>query len=97
LTDLLKATELPPTFDPVTVEAGLYEWWDKQGYFQPSNDPDAEPFVIIMPPPNVTGELHVGHALFVGLQDLMIRWNRGAMGRRKAAGHRGFDAPRPRT
>ncbi|MCA9860449.1 MAG: valine--tRNA ligase, partial [Thermomicrobiales bacterium] len=76
MTDLLKTTELPPTFDPVTVEAGLYDWWDKQGYFQPSDDPNAEPFVIIMPPPNVTGELHVGHALFVALQDLMIRWHR---------------------
>jgi len=76
LTDLLKATELPPTFDPATVESGLYEWWDRQGFFQPSDDPDAEPFVMIMPPPNVTGELHVGHALFVSLQDLMIRWRR---------------------
>lgn len=76
MTNLLQATDLPPTFDPVTVEAGLYDWWDKQGYFQPSVNPDAEPFVIIMPPPNVTGELHVGHALFVSLQDLMIRWHR---------------------
>jgi valyl-tRNA synthetase len=76
VTDLLKATELPSAFDPATVEAGMYEWWDRQGYFAPSDDPDAEPFVIIMPPPNVTGELHVGHALFVALQDLMIRWRR---------------------
>ncbi|MEZ4665531.1 MAG: valine--tRNA ligase [Thermomicrobiales bacterium] len=76
MTDILKATELPPTFDPAAVESGLYDWWDKQGFFQPSDDPEAEPFVIIMPPPNVTGELHVGHALFVSLQDLMIRWRR---------------------
>ncbi len=76
LTDLSKRTELPPAFDPATVEAGLYDWWDRQGYFQPNVDPVAEPFVVIMPPPNVTGELHVGHALFVALQDLMIRWHR---------------------
>ncbi|HET9660557.1 MAG TPA: valine--tRNA ligase [Thermomicrobiales bacterium] len=76
MTDLLKATELPPAFDPASVEAGLYNWWDSQGYFAPIDDPEAEPFVIIMPPPNVTGELHVGHALFVALQDLMIRWRR---------------------
>jgi valyl-tRNA synthetase len=76
VTELLKTIELPPAFDPATVEAGLYDWWDRQGYFAPSDDPTADPFVIIMPPPNVTGELHVGHALFVALQDLMIRWKR---------------------
>lgn len=76
LTDLSKRTELPPAFDPTIVEAGLYDWWDRQGYFQPNDDSTAETFVIIMPPPNVTGELHVGHALFVALQDLMIRWHR---------------------
>lgn len=76
MTDLLKATELPSTFDPTTVEAGLYDWWDRMGYFRPSDDPNAQSFVIIMPPPNVTGELHVGHALFVSLQDLMVRWHR---------------------
>ena len=74
--DRTKRTELPPAFDPITVEAGLYDWWDRQGYFAPSDDPHAETFVIIMPPPNVTGELHVGHALFVALQDLMVRWRR---------------------
>ncbi len=76
MTELLKATELPPTFDPVTVEAGSTTGGISRVTFQPNEDPDAEPFVIIMPPPNVTGELHVGHALFVGLQDLMIRWRR---------------------
>ncbi len=76
MTDLSKRTELSPTFDPAAVESGLYDWWDRQGFFAPSDDPSAEPFVIIMPPPNVTGELHVGHALFVALQDLMIRWHR---------------------
>jgi valyl-tRNA synthetase len=70
------ARELPPAFDPQSVEAGLYDTWDHAGYFAPSANADAQPFVIVMPPPNVTGELHVGHALFVALQDLMIRWHR---------------------
>lgn len=76
MTEISNRTELSPTFDPAAVETGLYDWWDRQGYFAPSDDPNAKPFVIIMPPPNVTGELHVGHALFVSLQDLMIRWHR---------------------
>ncbi len=67
---------LAPSFDPAEVEQGLYDWWDESGFFQPNEDPSAKPFVIVMPPPNVTGELHVGHALFVALQDLMIRWHR---------------------
>lgn len=71
-----EATALASAFDPNAVESGLYERWNRSGYFAPSANPDAEPFVIVMPPPNVTGELHVGHALFVALQDLMIRWRR---------------------
>jgi valyl-tRNA synthetase len=77
-TKIERATELPPVFEAAQVEANLYDWWDRSGYFQPSGDPGATPFVIIMPPPNVTGELHVGHALFVAVQDLMIRWRRMA-------------------
>src|SRR5699024_9984522 len=65
--------------DPQAVERGLYDWWDEQGYFAPANTDLTEgktPFVTIMPPPNVTGVLHVGHALFVALQDIMTRWHR---------------------
>ncbi|MGE3798172.1 MAG: valine--tRNA ligase, partial [Thermomicrobiales bacterium] len=54
----------------------MYQRWKSAGYFSPDVNPDGQPFVIVMPPPNVTGELHVGHALFVSLQDLMIRWRR---------------------
>lgn len=72
-------TELAKTYSPAEVESGLYDWWDNQGYFQP-NDSDLtegrKPFVIIMPPPNVTGVLHVGHVMFVALEDIMIRWHR---------------------
>jgi len=67
---------LPLAFDPAAVEEGMYDRWDAAGYFAPTDDLGAKPFVVIMPPPNVTGELHVGHALFVALQDLMIRWHR---------------------
>jgi valyl-tRNA synthetase len=69
-------TTLAKTYDPQAVEAGVYDRWDDAGYFQPRERPDREPFVVVMPPPNVTGELHVGHALFVGVEDIMIRWHR---------------------
>jgi valyl-tRNA synthetase len=51
-------------------------FWLKQGYFTPRIDPSKKPFVIIMPPPNVTGELHLGHALTATLEDIMVRWHR---------------------
>ena len=54
----------------------MYRFWMDGGYFTPEIDHSKEPFVIIMPPPNVTGELHMGHALFVALQDIMARWHR---------------------
>ena len=63
-------------YDPKAVEGDVYDLWMKGGYFTPEVDPDREPFVIIMPPPNVTGELHLGHALTTALEDLMVRWHR---------------------
>src|SRR5215217_3909415 len=71
-----KSSGLSPKFDPAAVEEGMYDVWDDAGYFQPRERRDRKPFVVIMPPPNVTGELHIGHALFVGIQDIMIRWHR---------------------
>jgi valyl-tRNA synthetase len=71
-----KAEALAPAFDPAEVERGLYDRWDEAGHFAPNDREDRKPFVVIMPPPNVTGELHIGHALFVALQDIMIRWHR---------------------
>ncbi len=68
--------ELTPTYQPRDVESRWYEWWESQGYFTPRIDYSQKPFVIIMPPPNVTGELHMGHALFVAVEDLLIRWRR---------------------
>ncbi|HET7010007.1 MAG TPA: valine--tRNA ligase [Anaerolineales bacterium] len=64
---------LPKTYDFRSVEQRLYAWWESQGYFRPRPDPAAQPFVISMPPPNVTGELHLGHAMFVAVEDLMTR------------------------
>jgi len=74
---------IPKTYDFKSTEERLYNWWEKQGYFKPHNQPQNEDFnpsiptyVIAIPPPNVTGELHLGHAMFVAIEDLMIRYNR---------------------
>ena len=64
------------SYEPGLVEARIYEYWVQGGYFTPDVDVSKEPFVVIMPPPNVTGELHMGHALTTALEDLMVRWQR---------------------
>ncbi|NLX11400.1 MAG: valine--tRNA ligase [Chloroflexi bacterium] len=69
-------TDMPKTFDYTAEEPRLYHWWEAHGWFKPEVHPDAEPFVISIPPPNVTGALHNGHAMFVSLEDLMIRYER---------------------
>lgn len=68
-------------YDPIAVESAWYQWWEKEGYFKPQFTEEGEvkpegKFVIVIPPPNVTGALHMGHALGNSLQDVMIRWNR---------------------
>ncbi|MER3468061.1 MAG: valine--tRNA ligase, partial [Thermoflexus sp.] len=68
--------ELPKTFNPQEIEEPIYRWWEERGFFTPRIDWSRKPFVIAMPPPNVTGELHMGHAMFVTLEDLMIRYHR---------------------
>ena len=74
---------LPKAYDFRETEERIYQWWEESGYFKPWNDPNepdfdpnVEPFVISIPPPNVTGELHLGHAMFVSMEDLMIRYHR---------------------
>jgi valyl-tRNA synthetase len=67
---------LEKTFDPKTVEPRLYAAWEESGAFAPTDDPNAEPFSIVIPPPNVTGSLHIGHALNNTLQDVLIRFQR---------------------
>lgn len=70
--------ELPPAYDPSSVEDRLYAQWEASGFFNPDNLPGerAKPFTVIMPPPNVTGTLHIGHAMFLTLEDIMIRFER---------------------
>jgi valyl-tRNA synthetase len=70
--------EMPPRYDAASVEPGIYRRWLESGAFTPAAEPvpGAEPFVIIMPPPNVTGALHNGHVVFVTLEDAMIRYHR---------------------
>ena len=68
--------EMPKAYEPGKVEQKWYKFWMEKGYFKPHIDPQKRPFVIIMPPPNVTGELHVGHALTATLEDIMTRWHR---------------------
>jgi len=75
--------ELPKAYDFKSTEDRIYTMWEKGGYFKPHNDPNkpdfdptVKPFVISIPPPNVTGELHLGHAMFVSVEDLMIRYHR---------------------
>ncbi|XP_044506522.1 valine--tRNA ligase, chloroplastic/mitochondrial 2 isoform X2 [Mangifera indica] len=66
---------LPKSFD-FTSEERIYNWWESQGYFKPNCEWGSDPFVISMPPPNVTGSLHMGHAMFVTLEDIMVRYHR---------------------
>ncbi|WP_188065285.1 valine--tRNA ligase [Sphingobium sp. KCTC 72723] len=68
-------TDLPKTFDPADIEARWYAHWEERGLFRPER-PDAQPYTIVNPPPNVTGSLHIGHALDNTLQDIMIRYER---------------------
>ena len=68
--------ELPKVYDPSTVEKRIYDMWQTGGYFKGVIDPDKKPFSIVMPPPNVTGQLHMGHALDSTLQDILTRYKR---------------------
>src|SRR5687767_12764751 len=67
---------LPPAYDPTHAESHWYPIWEKAGYFRPEIHADGEPYSIVIPPPNVTGSLHMGHALTNTLEDILIRWRR---------------------
>ncbi len=69
-------TTLPPVYDPAEVEEKRYRFWLDGEFFKAKRDPDREPFTIVIPPPNVTGSLHMGHALNNTVQDILIRWKR---------------------
>ncbi|GBF34898.1 valyl-tRNA synthetase [Desulfocucumis palustris] len=69
-------TDMPPAYDPGAVEEKWYGYWEENKFFHARVDPEKEPFCIVMPPPNVTGQLHMGHALDNTLQDILTRWRR---------------------
>ncbi len=68
--------ELAKTYDPGEVEDRIYRFWMEKGYFHAKRDPRKKPYTIVIPPPNITGQLHMGHALDETLQDILIRWRR---------------------
>ena len=68
--------EMPKTYDPSTVEDRIYKEWEENGYFHSEPNPDKPPYCIVIPPPNVTAQLHIGHALDNTLQDILIRYKR---------------------
>ena len=68
--------ELPKVYEPQQVENEIYEMWEKGGHFKPNKPKDAKTFTIVLPPPNVTGQLHMGHAMDATLQDTLIRFKR---------------------
>ncbi len=68
--------ELPKVYEPQQVENEIYKMWEENGHFKPNKPKDAKPFTIVMPPPNVTGQLHMGHAMDATLQDTLIRFKR---------------------
>src|SRR5512146_1739364 len=63
-------------YDPRAVEAAWYDWWLASGFFKASNTDPRPKFVIVIPPPNVTGSLHLGHAVTNSIQDAIVRWHR---------------------
>lgn len=71
-----KDDELPTRYDFKAFEEDIYKWWEKSDYFKPDESSEEPPYTIPMPPPNVTGRLHLGHALFVALQDVLARFHR---------------------
>lgn len=68
--------DMPPRYDPQSVEQALYAWWESSGLFRPSRPNGLSPFVVCMPPPNVTGVLHMGHAMFATIEDILTRFHR---------------------
>ena len=70
------ALQMEKTYDPASVESRLYELWERKGYFHARPNPEKEPYCIVIPPPNITGKLHMGHALDNALQDTLTRYKR---------------------
>ena len=71
-----RPAEMAKAYESQQVEQRLYDWWERSGFFTANIDPNRKPFTMSMPPPNVTGELHMGHAMFVTIEDVIVRWHR---------------------
>lgn len=71
-------SELEKTYDPSQFEDRIYKTWEENGYFKADAKSEKEPFSIVIPPPNVTGQLHMGHALDETMQDILVRYKRMA-------------------
>jgi len=74
--DWLDKADLSKAYDAQPIERDIYAWWERSGFFKPRIDMAKKPFVIAIPPPNVTGALHAGHGLTNAIEDLLIRWHR---------------------
>jgi valyl-tRNA synthetase len=74
--DTSRPAEMAKAYEAQQVEQRLYDWWERSGFFKADIDPNRQPFTMSMPPPNVTGELHMGHAMFVTIEDVIARWHR---------------------
>ncbi|XP_016704747.2 valine--tRNA ligase, mitochondrial 1 [Gossypium hirsutum] len=70
------SNQMAKQYSPASVEKSWYAWWEKSGFFQADASSSKPPFVIVLPPPNVTGALHIGHALTCAIEDTIIRWRR---------------------
>ena len=68
--------QLDKIYDPKQFEDRIYKFWNDNGYFRAEPNPDKKPYTIVIPPPNITGQLHMGHALDNTLQDILIRFRR---------------------
>ena len=73
---MAEENNIPKVYNPAEVEKKWYAYWEKNGYFHAKVDKSKKPFCIVIPPPNITGQLHMGHALDNTLQDILIRWHR---------------------
>ena len=69
-------TNIPKAYDPHEIEQKIYDFWLEKNCFHAEPDKEKEPFIVLMPPPNITGTLHLGHALDSTLQDILVRWKR---------------------
>ena len=82
---------MPTKYDPQSIEKGRYQWWLEGKFFETTGDEQKEPYTIVIPPPNVTGKLHLGHAWDTTLQDILTRMKR--MQGRMCFGCQGWTMP----